>query len=154
MLRLEKDIKQHPGGFSYYPEICYCHDAYFTKRDGSAAPDSEFYSTDVQENIITNENSDPLFIEYVYILDCEAQMLHVLTHIPAMCNPKWESPDGRVVFSTSRLIDGSTVVDYGHCAYSHAHVVSFPVEGPEPDWTQVEGQANQVYDKASQEAGE
>lgn len=55
----EKLITEHPGGWSSYPESCYCHD----RRE-------------TYDMTITNADVDPLDIKWVYILDGE--ILHVL----------------------------------------------------------------------------
>ena len=77
---------------------------------------------------ITNEDADPLFIEWVYIIDPERNMLHVLKH---------ESVGNRLDFSKRSIgpvkLTGR-VVDYGHCAFKHVLVASLKLDGPEPDW--------------------
>lgn len=91
---------------------------------------------------ITNETPDPLFIEWVYIVDPERNMLHILRH---------ESVGG-LDFSRRRparpaMLPGR-IVDYGHCAYKHVLVASLKLDGPEPDWAKLE------MDGREAEAGE
>lgn len=62
-------IDKHPDGFSSFPEVCYCHDEYFSKRDGSSAPDSPQYNSDKEAAYWTEEVTDWLFIEWAYIFD-------------------------------------------------------------------------------------
>jgi len=50
-------IKGHPGGWSVFPEQCYCHDPDFVMRDG------------LRESILTNKTANALFIEWVYVID-------------------------------------------------------------------------------------
>lgn len=51
---IEQYIDAHSGGWSSFPDRCYCHD-----MDRSNEPDM----------IITSETVDALFYEYVYIID-------------------------------------------------------------------------------------
>jgi len=77
---------------------------------------------------ITSENPDPLFIEWVYIIDPDRTMLHVMKHEAV----------GGLDFSRKRpprpVMLPNRVVDYGHCAYKHVLVASLKLDGLEPDW--------------------
>jgi hypothetical protein len=94
---------------------------------------SSFLTRDDQEDLdhITSENPDPLFVEWVYIIDPERNMLHVL---------KNESVGNRLDFSKRSIgpvkLPGR-VVDYGHCSYKYVLVASLKLDGPEPDWSKL-----------------
>ena len=75
--KYKRAITEHPGGWSSFPEKCYCHSE-FAQRDGSAAKDSQFYKVDAPSGQMTNENADALFIEWVYVLDENEMALHIL----------------------------------------------------------------------------
>ena len=66
---LQRFIEAHPGGFSSFPDSCYCHDEYFAQRDGSSAKDSPYFNEKAPVGLETNENTDALFIEWVYVID-------------------------------------------------------------------------------------
>lgn len=126
----------HPGGFSSYPDVCYCHDEYFAKRDGSAAKDSPYYSPDAQWGYIHSADGNPLFIKWVYVFDNPANRLHVLAAREVKMRPEWKLAPGEC----RRVVDvrGVPVTVYVECAYKHVCVGSYDLDGPEPDWEKVE----------------
>jgi hypothetical protein len=80
--------------------------------------------------MFTSENADPLFIEWVYIIDPERKMLHVLKHESVGISDFSKRPTGPIKLH-------GRVVDYGHCAYKHVLVASLKLDGPEPDWSKL-----------------
>ena len=80
---------------------------------------------------ITSDNPNPLFTEWVYVVDVEKEMVYVLKSEGNESRP-------RVCVKAIREIgpraDGTRVWDYGHCVYWHTLVGSFPLRGKEPDW--------------------
>ena len=81
---------------------------------------------------ITSDDPDPLFIEWVYVIDLITATLHVLAH-----NGHSKPANTRRAGLQSRL-DGNGRWDYGHCVYWHEPVGSFPIQGPEPNWEALE----------------
>lgn len=69
-----------------------------------------------QDGHITSERSDPLFIEYVYVIDPDANAVHVLAHKNVDSKVASLIPQGS---GPQRLEDGSW--DYGHCVYKHVY---------------------------------
>lgn len=140
---LKPDIlDKHPGGFSQFPDVCYCHDEHFAKRDGSAAKDSPYYKKTVQPMKIDSANSDPLFIEWVYIFDEELGVMHILAHkgldaIPAALLPP-PTPEEylKVVEYHGTLY---SVYSTG-CCYYHYYVtaVNLKDDPEEIDWRGIE----------------
>ena len=128
-------IESHPGGWSSFPEICYCHDSYFSERDGSSAKDSPFYRKDAPDGRITNEESDALFIEYVYVVDTDANKLHILKNVQVELNSAWlEGWNGEGYFFKHIKEGGETISVYQNSAYKHVLAVSLDLDGDEPDW--------------------
>ncbi len=79
---------------------------------------------------VTSEAPDPLFIEWVYIKTPENTMV-VLAHV-VVSRAQW----GRIYREPKRLRSGWW--DYGHCLAKHFKVGEFPLDGPEPDWEDLE----------------
>jgi hypothetical protein len=77
------------------------------------------------------DDADPLFIEWVYIIDKPAGLLHVLAHVS---NPDFVK--GSV--SQNVTVDKEGWTNYGHCAFKHVHVGSYELNSPEPDWGEVD----------------
>lgn len=87
-----------------------------------------------QEQYVDSFDPDPLFIEWVYIVDPDRRTLTVLAH--------QKGPLGHPERRQRELVlrpDGYW--DYGHCAYRHVAVATFDLDGPEPDWRAVETEA-------------
>lgn len=106
-------IKGHPSGWSSFPDTCYCHDPGFVMRDG------------IIDGKITSKDNDPLFIEWVYIIDVKEKKLVILTS-----------------YSTGKTIQK---VDYKGKKYDsseYAHkvacVADIDPDKPEPDWEAIE----------------
>jgi hypothetical protein len=85
---------------------------------------------------ITSENPNPLFIEWVYIIDPDHNMLHVMRH-QSVGEEDWSKPR---IYPPQKRPD--RVVDYGRFCYKHVLVASLDLDEPEPDWAklQMDGQ--------------
>ena len=82
---------------------------------------------------ITSGKPDPLFIEWVYIIDPERGMLHILEHKDVSPDGCWRNqrhPGGPVTLP-------DRTVDYGHCRYKHMLAASLKLDGDEPDWGKI-----------------
>jgi len=99
-------------------------------------PEAKYHEHDtrpVEEQHITSDDPDPLFIEWVYVIDPDTGTFSVLGHngqtrrtVP-LPPGEWcrKEPNGGW--------------NYGHCMYWHELVAAFPLTGPEPDWEALEG---------------
>jgi len=84
---------------------------------------------------MTNDNTDPLFIEWVYVVDPERRTLEVLanrraegTHTESSeCGGyhEWQQPN-----------------------YEHHLLATFAIDGDEPDWKELENRADEIGDRA------
>jgi len=79
---------------------------------------------------ITDLDSDPLFIEWVYIVDPEERTITILTH------QSDKKTEGNVREEPIKRDDGYW--DYGHCAFRHVEVAKVDLDGDEPDWGKIE----------------
>lgn len=86
------------------------------------------YDASLNANHITSENPDPLFIEWVYIIDPERGMLHVMRN-HGVGKDDWSKPR----IDPPALLPGR-IVDYGRFQYKHVLVASLKLGGPDPDW--------------------
>jgi hypothetical protein len=85
---------------------------------------------------MTDQTADPLFIEWVYVLEPKSGCVTVFTNgeaaelMPGQ-NGTWSEP------FAIRQLDG-TVKQYGGHYSVHLLAGQFSVQGPEPDWGRVE----------------
>lgn len=119
-------IKGHRGGWSVFDSTCYCHSPEFVLRDGA------------RDATIDEKENDPLYIEYVYILDPEKEEMTILTSFDAGSErkdtgaPPEEGPIGKN--------EWGVIHEYGHCAYGHRLLgVVKLTQALEPDWNALEG---------------
>lgn len=89
-------INGHKGGWSSFPETCYCHDPNFVLRDGE------------QENKLSDKDNDPLYIEWVYIVDPITATMEILEAVKVGEN------------------------------YEHKSTAIIDLLGKEPDWEAIE----------------
>ncbi|MBC7219282.1 MAG: hypothetical protein H5T49_04030 [Hadesarchaea archaeon] len=85
---------------------------------------------DLSELQITSENVDPLFIEWVYVVDPEQRTMDILA-----CQ-------GFSVGGTAKNVPertGDGFVDHGNYKYRHVRVARVSLDGKEPDWNFIEG---------------
>jgi hypothetical protein len=103
------------------------------RRTGYVDPECEFHKHDPLDNLehITSENPDPLFIEWVYVIDPEHRTMDILTCVsdertdgPVRTGPPILRPDG--------------YWDYGHCAYKHVRIARISLDRQQPDWNLLE----------------
>lgn len=82
--------------------------------------------TSVEDTHVTSENPDPLYIEWVYVIDPDKESLEILTNrgkaddIGEPVDEPWLRDDG--------------YWEYGHCAYRHVRIALVNLDGLEPDW--------------------
>lgn len=99
------------------------------RKDGYPDHEKRFHAHsegEVKERQLTETQNDPLFIEWVYLIDPEKRVLHVLAHR-----------------STTRKRKS------GIHEYEHALVGTYPLDGPEPDWTAVEKKGDRIGEQAA-----
>jgi hypothetical protein len=143
-------IDNHPGGWSSVGKECYCHSEYFTERDGSIATDSPYYSPDAPDGRMSERSADPLFIEWVYILDTESNVLHILSGNSAadiLSKTTFDRIERRCAKKHAGEQYWMERVEYGnlyltvHCTksiYFFRNAASIPLDGDEPDWSEIE----------------
>lgn len=111
-------ITGHPAGWSSLESgICFCHDPGFVLRDG------------LRSSRISNEDNEPLFIEWVYVLNPEKVSMTIYTN---RSRSKKGNPKKKIV----NLGNGEW--DYGHVVYWHEEVDEIDLQGEEPDWEAIE----------------
>ena len=126
-------IKGHRGGWSVFPKECYCHSAEFVMRDG--AKDNEPF--------LTEKTVDPLFIEWVYILDVANKQLIIYTGARA----KGEHEEKSLNRETKEVRRWSSP------NYKHYFVCELDInpDAKEPDWKAIEKKgsdiSNEMYEK-------
>ena len=106
-------------------------------RTGYPDPDAKYHQhSTAADGQMTDQDADPLFIEWVYVV--------ALTngHVTVLANTTTnELKEGQPGYwcepSTLRLLDGSTTLHGGHY-YIHEPVAQFEVHGPEPDWDRIQ----------------
>jgi hypothetical protein len=95
----------------------------------------------LEPDIVTSDNPDPLFIEWVYVIDPDRSMLHVLCN--RIVADDWSKP--RI---TPPAMRPGGIVDYGHCACRHILAASVDLGGPGPDWVAI---SHEKYDGEGEE---
>ena len=102
------------------------------RRTGFPDPEAKYHKhapLDLPKQQITSENPDPLFIEWVYVVEPKQRTMEIftnqgfITHGPAGIEPTL-SEDG--------------YFDYGHCKYRHVCVAKVSLDYAEPDWDFIE----------------
>jgi hypothetical protein len=105
------------------------------QRTGYPDPRAIYHEHDlrpVKEQQITSDNPDPLFIEWVYVVEPKARTFFVLSHRGQ------PTPSGNLPVGESPQPVGNGRWDYGHCIYWHELAGSFPIDGSEPNWAKLE----------------
>jgi hypothetical protein len=105
------------------------------ERTGFPDPDAKYHEHDtrpVEEQHVTSDNPDPLFIEWVYVIDPSSGTFHVLAH-NGQARLTVPLPPGEWCRK-----DTAGRWNYGHCVYWHELVDSFPIRGSEPDWSSIQ----------------
>jgi len=93
------------------------------KRTGFPDPDSKYHSHGELTDKITSENCDPLFIEWVYVVEVEKHRMDIL------CSTRdggWHEED---------LGNGQT---FRRPNYKHVLVTTIDLNGKEPNWKKIE----------------
>lgn len=108
----------------------------FTMQPGKD-PEAKYHhhnDDDPTKHHITSDQPDPLFIEWVYVLDNDEKKIYVLAHV---------SMKDYVSSAHSNQSQGGPFLtengywDYGHCAYKHILVTTLNINDSEPDWGEV-----------------
>jgi hypothetical protein len=100
------------------------------EQTGYPDPEAKYHSHAGKESQITNLDPDPLFIEWVYVIDPEERTITVLR------SQSDKKTRGEVREEPILRDDGYW--DYGHCAFRHVEVAKFNVDGAEPNWEKIE----------------
>jgi hypothetical protein len=102
-------LEENPGGWVDFPEQC-CHDAHH--GEGGAAADDKADNLEADDSRLDDQTADPVMIRWVYVIDRVNKMLHIL--------------------------ESRQHARPGERAFEHQLAGSFDLNGPEPDWEQVE----------------
>ena len=101
-------------------------------------PDAKYHEhgdlTDVRAEQITSANPNPLFLEWVYIIDPKADVIHVLRHESCKLTRVPKNFDHRNE-GCRKLSAGR--YHYGHCVFKHVHECDLTLKD-KPDWVKVE----------------
>ena len=98
------------------------------ERTGFPDPECKWHMHDlddglpVEEHHITSEWPDPLFIEWVYVINLRKETIIVLHHVS---DPRYDDLDVSKVRKEPIKCGGWW--DYGHCRYKHFKVAEVPV---------------------------
>ncbi|MEM3658424.1 MAG: hypothetical protein QXQ66_08445 [Candidatus Hadarchaeum sp.] len=101
------------------------------RRTGYPDPKAKYHEHGpLQPAYLTSENPDPLFIEWVYVVDPEQRSFDILSSQGVRL-------DGPVRngFAVPRK---NGYFDYGHCKYRHVRVARVSLAGEEPNWQLLE----------------
>lgn len=115
ILDVIKLIEDNPQGFSAFPDSPYDKD-----RDGNM--------------VITDKSPDPLFMEYVVILDPEAETMEVLGNKIAHAEsvPEFDRTSGiRMLKHNRRYKYVGYLWYYGHCVCWHRHLLTVDLNADE-----------------------
>ena len=105
------------------------------RRTGYIDPEMKYHEHDkLVGPSITSRNPDPLFIQWVYIVNPEKKSLIILA------NESDDRTNG--AFRNYPILRKDGYWDYGHCAFRHRKVAEFPLDGKEPNWKRIE---DEVY---------
>jgi len=104
---------------------------------GYPDPQAKYHGHGELTDKVTNENADPLFIEWVYVIDPKRMVLEVLAHRRGEGEHtesseyggyhEWQSPN-----------------------YEHYLLATYALNGDEPNWKELEDRADQIGDVAYQ----
>jgi hypothetical protein len=95
---------------------------------GYPDPESKYHSHRGAEDQITSEYPNPLFIEWVYVIEPATKKMVVLYHVRDPLHPEG-SP---ILDEEYKRPDGFW--EYGHCAYRHELMAVIDLDGSESDW--------------------
>jgi len=125
---IDKEILENIKRTGFPDPECKWHE--HTRDDGSSP----------EEHHITSDEPDPLFIEWVYIINPIFETITVLHHVS---DPRYKG--GEVKERPVRKRGGWW--DYGHCRYKHIKVATVPikdaVEG-RVDWEEIERRSEEI----------
>jgi len=96
------------------------------EQTGFPDPGAAFHEHGLLSDKITSDDPNPLFIEWVYVVDPEKRTITILTSMSDGITTGDVSQD-------TRLRDDG-FWDYGHCAYRHIVVCEISLDGDEPNW--------------------
>jgi len=120
-------INGHKGGWSSFPDECYCHSPEFVMRDGVEDDEME-----------TDKTADALFIEWVYVIDAEDKKLLIYIGGRAEGSHKNTSANG--------------IGEWKSLNYKHYLVESIDLnpDVKEPDWEDIESKGGKIREEMSE----
>jgi hypothetical protein len=140
---LAEVVDAHPGGWSHLMEgdiltprpgghalgltvrgrgpACYCH----TYAEAEY-PEATFHGCECRDPNVEDPSCNPPEIEWVYVFDPSSRTLEVLAAVPAGKNQAGED------------------------RYEHRSVVTVDIDGPEPDWGEIEERVGAWWGEADE----
>ncbi len=111
------------------------------EETGYIDPDAKYHQhSGRKDRQITNETADPLFLEWIYVIDPSVKTMTILTHVM-----KGDHIPGEIKERPELIEDGWW--DYGHCAFKHIWVTQVSLRSAiEPDWEGIEELGRQLGD--------
>ena len=102
------------------------------EQTGYPDPEAKYHRHITKDEAqITNLDPDPLFMEWVYVVNPDEKTITILA------NESDKKTKG-AVRGGNPILRADGYYDYGHCALKHIEVVKFSIDGPEPDWDRIE----------------
>lgn len=123
-------INGHKGGWSAFPDECYCHSPAFVMRDGKR-----------KDALMTEKTADALFIEWIYVIDADNKKLIIYTNGRAKGEHTEKVKGGRSRSSPN---------------YKHYLVAEIDInpDTKEPNWEKIEEAGNRIGKEMYEKYGE
>lgn len=102
---------------------------------GYPDPEAKYHQHGDLTNLMTNENTDALFTEWVYIIDPTKRVLEILAH-------------RRAEGTHTESSDCGGYHEWQQPNYEHHLLAAFAIDGDEPDWKELENRDREIRDKA------
>jgi hypothetical protein len=124
---IQERIKEHKGGWSDFPNSCYCH----TRGEADS------------NMVIDSDHSDPLFHEFIYIFNPDRKELTILSSADKTSEVKLSGDmnDRHKVVGEN---DNGHIIGYGLHAYGYDKLGDFDLLGEMPNWKKLELKAKEV----------
>lgn len=110
----------------------------YSKSEGFADPEAKHHKHGDLSDKITHDTGDPLFIEYVYVIDADKKTMTILTGVRQKGYTEEKSHDGSTFKSPN---------------YGHVEVETVSLEGNEPDWEALDQKAGKIREQAHANCG-
>lgn len=127
----------HPISLAYQDDPMY---KYNLETTGYPDPEAKYHLHGDSKPGISNKSPDPLYMEWVYIVDKNSFKIYVLHRMEDLSR----RPSGKLR-EYKRLKNGS--YDYGHCVFRHFLGAEIDLNNPPQDWELLK---NKIKEKREQ----